>query len=526
MERKTFSQLPLGVSDFHKLRELEKIYVDKTGLLYELITTFEKVFLARPRRFGKSLLVSTFESLFKYGTRDFKGLAIEKLWKDKTYKVIRLDFSNLKDFSSEEEFSVLLDEYFEILMAQSEVTLPKDKNFGGFSSFIYWLGLQPSNSVVVLIDEYDAPLTVCMNFDFVRKKLSRLYASFKNYEGVIRFLFLTGITKFNKTSIFSELNTLTDISLSPRYGSLLGYTHEEVVEYFKDYLNRSAKASDINSEQLLDKLVFQYDGFCFEETVSKKVFAPWSLLSFFAEPERGFKNYWFESGGRPYALLEYLKSHALRHPEEYGNLKSIALNELSSSSDIKTLSDVALLTQAGYLTLKNIVGTTAYVGYPNEEVKTSMAQLYTERLLAGRTVEQVGADNISYRLATENVEAIFHLLNKLFSSIDYQKYPIRDEASIRAFVQVFFSGAGLSPIVEHHNSKGRSDLEVKVGTRYWVFEFKVCKSTNGAKDILNEAILQLQRKEYGLQEQEEQILRVALVFSLEKRKFTEFSQCD
>lgn len=298
------------------------------------------------------------------------------------------------------------------------------------------------------------------------------------------------------------------------------------MEYFKDYLNRSAKASDINSEQLLDKLVFQYDGFCFEETVSKKVFAPWSLLSFFAEPERGFKNYWFESGGRPYALLEYLKSHALRHPEEYGNLKSIALNELSSSSDIKTLSDVALLTQAGYLTLKNIVGTTAYVGYPNEEVKTSMAQLYTERLLAGRTVEQVGADNISYRLATENVEAIFNLLNKLFSSIDYQKYPIRDEASIRAFVQVFFSGAGLSPIVEHHNSKERSDLEVKVGTRYWVFEFKVCKSTNGAKDLLNEAILQLQRKEYGLQEQEEQILRVALVFSLEKRKFTEFSQCD
>ena len=107
-----------------------------------------------------------------------------------------------------------------------------------------------------------------------------------------------------------------------------------------------------------------------------------------------------------------------------------------------------------------------------------MAQLYTERLLAGRTVEQVGADNISYRLATENVEAIFHLLNKLFSSIDYQKYPVRDEASVRAFAQVFFSGAGLNPIVEHHNSKGRSDLEVKVGARYWVFEFKVCNSEN------------------------------------------------
>ena len=259
---------------------------------------------------------------------------------------------------------------------------------------------------------------------------------------------------------------------------------------------------------------------------AKKVFAPWSLLSFFAEPERGFKNYWFESGGRPYALLEYLKSHALRHPEEYGKLKSIALTELTSSSDIKTLSDVALLTQAGYLTLKNIVGTTAYVGYPNEEVKTSMAQLYTERLLAGHTVEQVGADNIAHRLASENIEDIFHLLNKLFGSIDYQKYPIRDEASVRAFVQVFFSGAGLNPIVEHHNAKGRSDLEVKVGVRYWVFEFKVCNSENDGKELLKEAILQLQRKEYGLQELEEQILRVALVFSLEKRKFIEFSQCD
>ena len=123
------------------------------------------------------------------------------------------------------------------------------------------------------------------------------------------------------------------------------------MEYFKNYLDRSAKALGIESDQLLDKLVSQYDGFCFEETVSKK-FCSMVTSFLFAEPERGFKNYWFESGGRPYALLEYLKSHALRHPEEYGKLKSIALTELTSSSDIKTLSDVALLTQAGYLTLK------------------------------------------------------------------------------------------------------------------------------------------------------------------------------
>ena len=523
-----YRRYPIGIQNFEQLRNRNCVYVDKTELVYRLANTDSVYFLSRPRRFGKSLLVSTLEAYFQ-GKKDlFKGLAMERLEKDwNVYPVFHIDFSLTKYttlFDLQEQLNLFLLRCEKVYGAEKEEKTPAARLQGMIRRAYEQTGLP----VVVLIDEYDAPLTVCMNnpglFDFVRKKLSRLYASFKNYEGVIRFLFLTGITKFNKTSIFSELNTLTDISLSPRYGSLLGYTHEEVEEYFKNYLDRSAKALGIGSEQLLDRLVSQYDGFCFEETVREKVFAPWSLLSFFAEPERGFKNYWFESGGRPYALLEYLKSHALRHPEEYGNLKSIALSELTSSSDIKNLSDVALLTQAGYLTLKNIVGTTAYVSYPNEEVKTSMAQLYTERLLAGRTVEQVGADNISYRLATENVEAIFHLLNKLFSSIDYQKYPVRDEASVRAFVQVFFSGAGLNPIVEHHNSKGRSDLEVKVGARYWVFEFKVCNSENDGKELLTEAILQLQRKEYGLQELQEQILRVALIFSLEKRKFIEFAE--
>ena len=434
---------PIGIQTFSKLREGNYVYVDKTELVYRMTHGASSyIFLSRPRRFGKSLLTSTLRSYFEGRKELFEGLAIKKLEKEWTsYPVLHFDMSLGKHLDREG-----LEHYLGRRLSEWESIYGRDENAlmvnDRLESLIKRAFEQTGQKVVVLIDEYDAPLTVCMNnpelFDFVRKKLSRLYASFKNYEGVIRFLFLTGITKFNKTSIFSELNTLTDISLSPRYGSLLGYTHEEVVEYFKNYLDRSAKALGIESDQLLDKLVSQYDGFCFEETVSKKVFAPWSLLSFFAEPERGFKNYWFESGGRPYALLEYLKSHALRHPEEYGKLKSIALTELTSSSDIKTLSDVALLTQAGYLTLKNIVGTTAYVGYPNEEVKTSMAQLYTERLLAGHTVEQVGADNIAHRLASENIEDIFHLLNKLFGSIDYQKYPIRDEASVRAFVQVFF----------------------------------------------------------------------------------------
>jgi hypothetical protein len=240
---------------------------------------------------------------------------------------------------------------------------------------------------------------------------------------------------------------------------------------------------------------------------------------------RNFQNYWFESGGRPSALLQYLKSHALRNPEEYNKQQSIALSTLSSSADAKTLSDLGLLTQAGYLTLKKVVGTTAYLGYPNEEVRSSMAHLYTECLLAGRTVEQVGADNIAYRLAAENAESALHILNRLFSSIDYQHYPVKDESSVRAFIQVFFSGAGLTPIVEQHNHMGRSDLEVRAGNRYWVMEFKVCRKGQSSKSLLQEAVEQVCQNEYGKQVETGELIRVALVFSQEKRKFVEMAVC-
>lgn len=520
--------LPLGVSDFHKLRGSGKIYVDKTELIYQLVATYEKLFLARPRRFGKSLLVSTFESLFKYGLKDFKGLAIEKLWKEeKTYNVVRLDFSGIKNFDSVEDFKTKLTSLLAASFMPFGFVYKEGTVVNLMDQISIWFASLASNSLVLLIDEYDAPLTSCLNdsdlFKSVRNELSTFYSKIKSNDSAIRFLFITGITKFNKTSIFSELNTLTDVSLSPRFGSLLGYTHEEVEKYFGDYLEYSAEALDTDKEKLLEGLTTQYDGFCFEETVKKKVFAPWSLLTFFSEPERGLKNYWFGSGGRPSALLQYLKSHALKDPEEYGRLQSIALSTLTDSADINSLSDIGLLTQAGYLTLKKIVGTTAYLGYPNEEVRLSMAHLYTECLLAGRTVEQVGADNIAYRLATENAESALHILNRLFSSIDYQHYPVKDESSVRAFIQVFFSGAGLNPIVEHHNYMGRSDLEVRAGNNYWVFEFKYCRENENPGELLQKAIEQIQTRHYGEQIVSGNLIRVALVFSEKVKQFVKWS---
>lgn len=505
MEENLLKKLPLGTSSFLALRDADQIYVDKSEYIYQLASERAKFFLARPRRFGKSLLVSTFETLFKNGIRDFKGLAIEKKWKDdKKYTVIRLDFSETRDFEDIEEFSQKLMSLLARKFRPAGFSYKDNSIFSVTDQLSDWLQIQPVNQLVILIDEYDAPLTICLDepdkFESVRRKLASFYAILKANDEALRFLFITGITKFNKTSIFSELNNLSDISLSPEYGALLGYTHEEVQKYFDAYINYSAEVLKKDKAQLLEELVEHYDGFCFEETAKQKVFSPWSLLKFFSSPIRGLKDYWFESGGKPSVLVKYLQSHSLRNPEEYGKGKSLPLNVLNNSTELKGLSDLALLTQTGYLTIKAVeYGTTVFVGYPNKEVRTAIAQLYMEQLLNGRVAGQVGAGPILQVLTEEGPESLFHILNRLFLSIDYHRYPVKDEFSVRAFVQIYFAGAGLDPIVERHNAHGRSDLEVRAGNKNWILEFKISHKNEDAQIKLDEAVHQIEERKYGEQ---------------------------
>ena len=178
-----------------------------------------------------------------------------------------------------------------------------------------WLSAREKNSLVLLIDEYDAPFTFCLNnrnlVAEVRRALSAFYSVLKSNEGALRFAFITGITKFNKTSIFSELNNLSDLSLDVEYGTLLGYTYAEIQKYFSGYLDNAASLLGISRRKLTDELVKHYDGFCFERTAKEHVFAPRSMLNFLSSPRNGFVDYWFESGGKPSVLVEYLKSHVL-----------------------------------------------------------------------------------------------------------------------------------------------------------------------------------------------------------------------
>ena len=515
--------LPLGSSDFATLRLRNQIYVDKTALIYEIASKAEKFFLSRPRRFGKSLLISTFESLFKYGLRDFKGLAIEKLWKDKgAYQVVRLDFSNLKDFSSLEQFRIVLDRYLMDVMQRNCFVSPVQTT-EGLRAFTNWLAVQQKNSVVLLIDEYDAPLTACLSnpnlFEEVRRLLATLYASVKSNDGVIRFFFMTGITKFSKTSIFSELNHFTDLSLMAEFGSLLGYTHAEVEKYFSGYLDRAAEVLNTDRNNLLSELARNYDGFCFEKTAKQHLFSPWSLLKFLSFPANGFENYWYESGGKSTALLQYFQSHSLSSPLDFDKEKLVDMDDLTASSDVDEISDVALLTQAGYLTIKNVEEETAFVGYPNLEVKKSMARLYMKLLLKGQTQVQVGAGGALKILTEGKTEELYHRLNRLFLSLDYRGYPAKDEYAVRAIVQIYLSCTGLNVKTENHNALGRSDLEVSAGDRYWVLEFKYCREGENSGQLMQEAIEQIQSRHYGEQAASDNLIRVALVFSGKERQF-------
>lgn len=246
-------------------------------------------------------------------------------------------------------------------------------------------------------------------------------------------------------------------------------------------------------------------------------------MKFLASPSEGFLDYWFESGGSPTSLIQYLKPQSQRNPDAFGKEKSISLRKLSALSDTDNFSDIGLLTQTGYLTLRKINGTTAYVDYPNAEVRTSMAQLYLGQLLNRKTAVQVGAGSIAYALGSENAETVYQKLNILFKGINQENYPATNEATVRAYVQVYMSAAGLEARTEVQGNPDSSDLEVTSGNRLWVFEFKADENRS-AESQLQEAINQILERDYGNPTEFQELRRVAMVFSLKQRQFVKWAE--
>lgn len=521
MRQSRIQNLSLGTSDFSALRLSDEIYVDKTELIYELASQKARYLFVRPRRFGKSLLISTFESLFKYGLRDFKNLAIEKLWAEEPkYLAVRLDFSEAKYFSSPEEFSERLASLIVRNFTRVGFSYVRDSADSIFHQWSEWLKTLKNGSLVLLIDEYDSPLTFCLDqeelFAAVKELLSNFYAMLSANERVLRFVFITGIIRFNEVCLSSELVRFTDISSDPRYGSLVGFTQDEVEGNFENYLEEAAKDLSISRNDLMKQLVAQYGGYCFEETGSMKVLAPWSLLNFLAYPSRDFQAYWFESGGSA-SLLKWLKTKAVKGPEEFSQEKRISRSERLGASG--SLSDIALLTQAGYLTIKAPEsGRTFLLDYPNLEVRRSMAQLHTEQLLNGRVPGQVGAGPIVEALSKEDLEFVVVVLNRFLSAIDYQKYLVKDEATLRAYVQVYLAAAGSGVEAEFEDDR-RKELKVKVDGQEWIFDFRIVKALKDASEHNVDADKHMEKIHPRDQDDRRDTRKVRLVFSTEARQF-------
>lgn len=320
-------QLPVSNPSFSSLRKDNQLYVDKTALIYELARYGNRQYLfTRPRRFGKTLLLSTLESLFRDGLKMFHGLAIEKLWQDRgTYKVLHLDFSmTLSD--SPESFEKSAETMF--LRAAEDCGLIErsslQHDFSGLADAVDAVCRKSQDtSLVLLIDEYDSPLSANLNnpdvFESITSRMRSFFAAVKSYAGKFRFVFITGVSRFEHVSVFSAGSSIIDLSFDPAFGEIVGYTEEEIRRYFKGYLIRSAALlnrvpeREVTEQQinaLMDELRRYYDGYCFDRKHMTHVYQTWSVLRFFSSsgiPE--FDDYWYDNGGITAILVNYFRSH-------------------------------------------------------------------------------------------------------------------------------------------------------------------------------------------------------------------------
>ncbi len=532
------ARLPCGIDDFADLRARNMIYADKTAIIYNMAVQYGRIFITRPRRFGKTLLVSTFESLFKNGLKYFKGLAIEKLWQDpNTYPVIRLDFSSCKA-STLDDFKERFAGMVATALKKAGLPLPpktediyllQDRIQALFDSFN---GINP----VLLIDEYDAPLNVCLNdpelFDQIRNELVPFYSTIKKIGSKLRFLFITGICKYKNLSIFSDVNFVRDVSFDTDMGTLLGYTDEEILNNFGPFIDNASHVLGISYDECKAKLKQHYDGFCFDRKAITHVYTPWSVLSFLNSPQEGFLNYWYESAGQAAILLNYIAGHTLQKPSDYGRDQLLRLDKLDTSRDLNNLADVALLYQTGYLAIKHIKSDEklATLNYPNAEVAESMALLYSDVVYKNNHPSAVIGMSARSLFASVEVHKIPEKLNQVFLCNDYLLFPIVDEASLRSHLLMYVNGSGIEASVENHNALGRSDLEFIAGKRAFVFELKTVKEDlddekleQKAQQLLSEAIAQIKEKRYGEQHiTDKKLIRMALVFSVTKRQIIAF----
>ena len=523
-------QLP-DTTDFGELIDNNCIYVDKTAIINQFASKKGPFFISRPRRFGKSTLINTLHELFAHGLEKFKGLKIEPLWKDKTYKVLHLDFSVFKETPSIGSFNNDFMDSLRFSLERAGIEPTKEKVDFPAKLLEKSIENEDERAVVLLVDEYDAPLTAVLNdsneFEDRRKILSNFYFTVKSFQVKFRFIFITGVTYYSHTSIFSAFNHLTDLTLDSDYGALLGYTSDELESYFSEYidnavetLNRKFPTERYTHEKVVEELKRNYDGYSFDEDCMHHVYNPWSILNFLKSPHRGFIPYWVSSGGStPTFLVNYLKQGLKKYnSNELQSLLGIdsTVNKDTDSlyPSIENISNIdlfAILYQAGYFCIKSAFDGYFKVGIPNLEVKKAYSNLVLNQLTKSQDSKLRFIEPFKEVLASGNLDKIKELFNTLINEFSYETVKKYNEACFRDVLKLAMLTFNVSASTEVMGACGRADITAEAGKYLYVFELKV---TDNSKDIdtkLTEAKDQIIKNKYARRLTDKTVVPVALV---------------
>lgn len=484
---------PIGIQTFEDIRNESYVYVDKTDLVYKLASEGRYYFLSRPRRFGKSLLISTMDAYFSGRKELFKGLAIEKLEKDWTpCPVLHIDL-NGSGYTSIADLKEVLDvqlSEWENVYGKDPIEKSPATRFGGVIKRAFE---KAGQKVAILVDEYDKPLLQNIGNptlqDRLRNEMKAFFSQLKKKDRYIRFGFFTGVTKFSKVSIFSDLNNLTDISFDKRYERICGISKQELTEVLKDGIETMAEANNIDYDTMLGKLQAKYDGYHFSKNMTD-MFNPFSVLNALSSQNLG--DYWF-STGTPTFLMQLLRNNAIAIDQ----LGSLEMDESAISDvDVMMHDPVPVLYQSGYLTIKNYDADSMLytLDFPNQEVSrgfmTNLLPYYANIQVTrvSGTIEQ-----LRKAVLAADIDGFMLIMKSFFAGYDYS---VIGKQSMEVHYQnVIFTVCkliGLRVKAEYHTSSGRIDMLLETADSVFIFEFKLNLSTK-------QALRQIAQKDYAAQ---------------------------
>jgi hypothetical protein len=462
--------LPIGIQSLSEIYRRNGIYVDKTKYVFQLLMQRKYVFLSRPRRFGKSLLVSTIKEIFQGNQLLFKDLWIHNKWDwSEKHPVIHIS-CDLLDYQNE-VLSVAISQELHLIAKNFNVTLTQKSFKTQFRELITLL-YQQFGQVVILIDEYDKPIIDYLDDKVIKqakanqKTCKAFYSVLKGLDTMLRFVLITGVSKFSKVSLFSDLNNLKDITLEKNYASLVGYTQEELLHYFSEYLQIAENELNTSREFLIEAMGMWYNGYSWDGVT--RIYNPFGILNFLSD--KWFKNYWFETGSPSFLV------HQMKKYNQFDVENTIVDSSFLEKYELDNIELVALLFQTGYLTIKsrNVMTGNMVLDYPNKEVRESMYKFILHSLVPNVNRPNYGLtmEAVQNAFETNNLVQVRAIINSLLADLPAETFKVKSEGLYHGLIHLIFKYLGCYIDSEVHSSMGRADAVVQTNTHIFIFEFK------------------------------------------------------